>query len=252
MGTAGSGKSTLTGELKEYIVNRDPEISAITLNLDPGVRIISYAPDIDIRDYIILEEVMEEYGLGPNGAMILASDLMVNFLDDLKDEIDEINPDWVLVDTAGQLELFAFRETGPLIASALGFGDIQRSVSFLFDSNFVLRPNGFISTLLLAASVQFRFRNISQINVLSKVDLIDEDQIEMIINWSQDFRALEDSTNEREKGLIRELSMLISEVFVQMGSTSELVPCSIKEEKGLDLLFGHLQRVFDSDKSRFY
>lgn len=213
---------------------------------------MSYAPDIDIRDYIILEEVMEEYGLGPNGAMILASDLMVNFLDDLKDEIDEINPDWVLVDTAGQLELFAFRETGPLIASALGFGDIQRSVSFLFDSNFVLRPNGFISTLLLAASVQFRFRNISQINVLSKVDLIDEDQIEMIINWSQDFRALEDSTNEREKGLIRELSMLISEVFVQMGSTSELVPCSIKEEKGLDLLFGHLQRVFDSDKSRFY
>ena len=222
------------------------------MNLDPGVKIISYAPDIDIRDYLILEEVMEEYGLGPNGAMILASDLMVNYLDELKDEIDEFNPDWVIVDTAGQLELFAFRETGPLIASALGFGDVQRSVSFLFDSNFVLRPNGFISTLLLAASVQFRFRNISQINILSKVDLIDEDQIEMIVNWSQDFQALEDSTSEREKGLIRELSMLISEVFVQMGSTSELVPCSTREEKGLDLLFGHLQRVFDSDKSRYY
>ncbi len=234
------------------MINRDPEISAITLNLDPGVRIISYAPDIDIRDYLILEEVMEEYGLGPNGAMILASDLMVNYLDELKDEIDEFNPDWVFVDTAGQLELFAFRETGPLIASALGFGDVQRAVSFLFDSNFVLRPNGFISTLLLAASVQFRFRNISQINVLSKVDLIDEDQIKMIVNWSQDFQALEDSTSEREKGLIRELSMLISEVFVQMGSTSELIPCSIKEEQGLDLLFGHLQRVFDSDKSSFY
>ncbi|MFX0029076.1 MAG: ATP/GTP-binding protein [Candidatus Hermodarchaeota archaeon] len=252
MGTAGSGKSTLTGELREYVANRDPEISAITLNLDPGVKTISYAPDIDIRDFIILEEVMEEYGLGPNGGMILASDLMVNFLDDLKDEIDEYNPDWVFVDTAGQLELFAFRETGPLIASALGFGDIQRAVSFLFDSNFVLRPNGFISTLLLAASVQFRFRNISQINVLSKVDLIDEDQIEMIVNWSQDFQALEDSTSEREKGLIRELSMLVSEVFIQMGSTSELIPCSTKEEDGLDLLFGYLQRIFDSDKSKFY
>ncbi|MFX1313476.1 MAG: ATP/GTP-binding protein [Promethearchaeota archaeon] len=252
IGTAGSGKSTLTGELKEYLINRDPEISAITLNLDPGVKIISYAPDIDIRDYLILEEIMETYSLGPNGAMILASDLMVNFLDELKQEIDEFNPDWVIVDTAGQLELFAFRETGPLIASALGFGNIQRAVSFLFDSNFVLRPNGFISTLLLAASVQFRFRNISQINVLSKVDLIDEDQIEMIINWSQDFQSLEDSTNEREKGLIRELSMLISEVFIQIGSTSELVACSTREEKGLDLLFGHLQRIFDHDKSRYY
>ncbi|MFW9899232.1 MAG: ATP/GTP-binding protein [Candidatus Thorarchaeota archaeon] len=252
MGTAGSGKSTLTGELKDYIINRDPEVSAITLNLDPGVKIIPYAPDIDIRDFIVLDEVMEEYGLGPNGAMILASDLMVNYLDDLKDEIDEFNSDWVLVDTAGQLELFAFRETGPLIASSLGFGDIQRSVSFLFDSNFVLRPNGFISTLLLAASVQFRFRKIPLINILSKVDLLDDDQIDMIVNWSQDFQALEDSTSEREKGLIRELSMDLSEVFIQMGSTAELISCTNREENGLDLLFGSLQRVFDSDKSRFY
>lgn len=252
IGTAGSGKSTLTGEMKEYVVNRNPETSAITLNLDPGVRVMPYTPDIDIRDYIILEEIMDEYALGPNGGLILASDLMVNYLDDLKDEIDEYNPDWIFVDTAGQLELFAFRETGPLIASTLGFGDIQRSVSFLFDSNLVLRPNGFISTLLLAASVQFRFQKIPLVNILSKVDLIDEDQIDMIINWSHDFQALEDSTSEREKGLIRELSMLLSEVFIQMGSTSELIPCSVREERGLDLLFGQLQRIFDSDNSKFY
>lgn len=211
-----------------------------------------YIPDIDIQDYITLEKVMEEYNLGPNGAMILCSDLMVNFLDDLKYEIDQYNPDWILVDTAGQLELFAFRDTGPLIASALGFGDIQRSVSFLFDANLALRPNGFVSTLLLAASVQFRFRKIPQINILSKSDILHEEQIDMVLNWSQDFQALEDSTNERETGLIRELSMLISEAFVQLGSTAELVPCTIKEDGGLDLLFGYLQRIFDSDKSSFY
>ena len=233
-------------------MNRDPETSAITLNLDPGVKNMPYVPDIDIRDYIVLEEVMEKYGLGPNGAMILASDLMVNFLEDIQDEIDEYNPDWILVDTAGQLELFAFRDTGPLIASSLGLESVQRSVSFLFDSNLVRRPNGFISTLLLAASVQFRFKDISQINVLSKCDLLKEEQIDMIVNWSQDFKELEQSTNEKEQGLIRELSMLISDVFIQMGSTAELIPCSTREENGLDLLFGYLQRVFDSDKSRFY
>ena len=238
--------------LKDYVINRDPEISAITLNLDPGSKTMPYEPDIDIRDYIVLDEVMSEYGLGPNGAMILSSDLMVNYLDDIKDEIDEYSPDWIFVDTAGQLELFAFRDTGPLIASSLGFGSIQRSVSFLFDSNLVLRPNGFISTLLLAASVQFRFRDIPQINILAKSDLIDDDQIDMIVDWSQDFQSLEDSTNERESGLIRELSMLISDVFIQLGSTSELIPCSIKEEHGADLLFGYLQRIFDEDKSKFY
>jgi len=238
--------------LKDYVINRDPEISAITLNLDPGSKTMPYVPDIDIRDYIVLDEVMSEYGLGPNGAMILSSDLMVNYLDDIKDEIDEYSPDWIFVDTAGQLELFAFRDTGPLIASSLGFGSIQRSVSFLFDSNLVLRPNGFISTLLLAASVQFRFRDIPQINILAKSDLIDDDQIDMIVDWSQDFQSLEDSTNERESGLIRELSMLISNVFIQLGSTSELIPCSIKEEHGADLLFGYLQRIFNEDKSKFY
>ena len=252
LGTAGSGKSTLTGTLQSYILNRNPEISAITVNLDPGVKDMPYVPDIDIRDYIILDEVMEKYGLGPNGATILASDLMIQFIDDLKYEIDQYNADWVLVDTAGQLELFSFRETGPLIANSLGIQPVQRAVCFLFDSNLVMRPNGFISTLLLAASVQFRFKNISQINILSKADLLEENQIEMIVNWSQDFMALEDSTNEREQGLIRELSLLISDVFVQMGSTAELIPCSTTEEKSLDLLFGSLQRIFDSDESKYY
>ncbi|MFX1239185.1 MAG: ATP/GTP-binding protein, partial [Promethearchaeota archaeon] len=232
IGSAGSGKSNLTGVLKDFVLHRNPETYAITLNLDPGVKSMPYNPDIDIRDFLVLDEIMEEYGLGPNGAMILAADLMVNHLNDLKDEIDEFNPDWIFVDTVGQLELFAFRETGPLIASSLGFGSIQKAVTFLFDSNFVLRPNGFISTLLLAASVQFRFRNIPQINVLSKVDILSEDQQDMIINWSQDFQALEDSTSEREAGLVRELSMLISEVFIQMGSTAELIPCSVREEEG--------------------
>ncbi|MGV9205961.1 MAG: ATP/GTP-binding protein [Promethearchaeia archaeon] len=252
IGTAGSGKSTMCGALKEYLLNRDPEITVVTMNLDPGVKVMAYEPDIDIRDYLVLEEVMAEYGLGPNGATVLASDLMVNFLDDLKFEIDQYNPDWVLVDTAGQLELFAFRETGPLIASSLGFEATQKSVSFLFDSNMVNRPNGFISTLLLAASVQFRFRNIPQINILSKSDILDEYQIDMILNWSQNFQALEDSTNEREKGLIRELSMLLSDVFIQLGSTTELIPTTIKEDDGLDYLFAYLQRVYNSDKSRFY
>ena len=74
----------------------------------------------------------------------------------------------------------------------------------------------------------------------------------MIVNWSQDFQALGESTSQRESGLIRELSMNLSEVFLQMGSTAELIPCTTKEEHGLDLLFGYLQRIFDSDKSKFY
>ena len=46
--------------------------------------------------------------------------------------------------------------------------------------------------------------------------------------------------------------MLISDVFTQLGSTSELIPISNKEEDGIDLLYAYLQRIFDSDESKFY
>ncbi len=252
IGPAGSGKSTLVAQLKDYISMRDSEITVIAINLDPGALDLKFNPEIDIRDYITLDEVMRKYNLGPNGGMILASDLMINYLEDLKYEINQYQPDWVLIDTAGQLELFAFREVGPIIASSLGFGDVQRSTTFLFDSHMVKRPNGFISTLLLAASVQYRFLNIPQINALSKIDLLDDDLIDMVLEWSTDFQKLSEAANEREKGLIRELSLLISEVFSQLGSTSELIPITTLREDGLDILFGTLQRIFDSDKSEFY
>lgn len=252
IGPAGSGKSTLVAQLKDYISMRDSEITVIAINLDPGALDLKFNADIDIRDYITLDEVMRKYNLGPNGGMILASDLMINYIEDLKYEINQYQPDWVLIDTAGQLELFAFREVGPIIASSLGFGDVQRSTTFLFDSYMVKRPNGFISTLLLAASVQYRFLNIPQINALSKIDLLDDDLIDMVLEWSTDFQKLSEATNEREKGLIRELSLLVSEVFSQLGSTSELIPITTVREDGLDILFGTLQRIFDSDKSEFY
>jgi GTPase SAR1 family protein len=252
IGPAGSGKSTLVGRLKEYISMRDSEITVIAINLDPGALNLNFNADIDIRDYITLDEVMTKYNLGPNGGIILASDLMINFIEDLKYEIEQYQPDWVLIDTAGQLELFAFRDVGPIIASSLGFGDVQRSTTFLFDANMVKRPNGFVSTLLLAASVQYRFINIPQINTLSKTDLLQDDEVDMILNWSTDFDALSEATNEREKGLIRELSLLISQVFSQLGSTSELIPITTTRDEGMDILFGVLQRVFDSDKSQFY
>jgi len=40
------------------------------MNLDPAAEHFDYAPSIDIRDLISLEEVMEDLELGPNGGLI--------------------------------------------------------------------------------------------------------------------------------------------------------------------------------------
>ena len=40
------------------------------MNLDPAAEDFAYKPDLDIKDLISLEDVMEEIGLGPNGGLI--------------------------------------------------------------------------------------------------------------------------------------------------------------------------------------
>ena len=48
IGTAGSGKSTLTYNFKQWMYLRGLDV--ITVNLDPGAENLPYEPDVDIRD----------------------------------------------------------------------------------------------------------------------------------------------------------------------------------------------------------
>ncbi|MGI0039926.1 MAG: ATP/GTP-binding protein, partial [Nitrososphaera sp.] len=101
-GTAGSGKSLLTSRLVQWY--RDRGAFAATLNLDPGVASLPYEPDIDVRDIIDIGTLMENFGLGPNGALVMASDMIATKMDELQSQVDELNPDYVIVDTPGQIE----------------------------------------------------------------------------------------------------------------------------------------------------
>src|SRR5215467_11934464 len=112
-GTAGAGKSMLSGALKNWYVNRGE--SAIAVNLDPGVADLPYDPDVDVKDRVELRQVMEEYGLGPNGGLVLAADLVATKLGEIQEDIESFRPEYVVVDTPGQTELFAYRESGEFI-----------------------------------------------------------------------------------------------------------------------------------------
>ena len=109
-GTAGSGKSLLTSNLLQWYI--DHNNFPITLNLDPAVSELPYLPDVDIRDHIDINNIIDTYGLGPNGAIIMAHDLISTKIQDIQLEVDELNPDYILIDTPGQIELFAYRSSG--------------------------------------------------------------------------------------------------------------------------------------------
>ncbi|MCJ7696924.1 MAG: ATP/GTP-binding protein, partial [Thermoplasmata archaeon] len=110
IGTAGSGKSTLTASMQQWCKERG--LDAIIVNLDPGAENLPYEPDVDIRDWISLREVMDTNKLGPNGAQIACADMIALNTTDVKESINSFKADYILVDTPGQLELFVFREAG--------------------------------------------------------------------------------------------------------------------------------------------
>jgi GPN-loop GTPase len=177
-GTAGSGKSLLASRLLQLY--RANQSYPIILNLDPGALNLPYEPDVDVRHYIDIRTLMETYDLGPNGSLVMASDMIATRLDDIQTEVDSLNPDYVIIDTPGQIELFAFRASGPYFVS--NFQSDNKVTLFIFDGMLVSSPLNYVSISLLSASIKLRQKT-SQVNVLTKRDLIDA-KLKHILEWS--------------------------------------------------------------------
>lgn len=241
IGTAGSGKTVLTASLYNYLTSQGASVSVV--NLDPAVAHIPYSADLDIRDSIEFNKLVDAYDLGPNGAMIAAVDLIADRFHEFAEEITDFgeSSDMVLIDTPGQIELFAYRRSGQTIIDS--FPDSTSTAMFLFDSALASDINGFISLNLLAASVQLRLK-IGFIHVLTKLDLLtDEEKIEEILYWKENpYDAI-----ENEKGMMREL-LLGSAQVVMDTTTLPLYPVSALSGDGLELLGAELSRIFNYAK----
>jgi len=228
VGMAGSGKSTLTAAYSEWLKEGDQDV--IVANLDPGVISLPYNPDIDARQYVDIEKLMLDYKLGPNGALLMASDLLADHLEDIRSEIEAANPDLLLVDTPGQIELFAFRESGRFIATQLS--EDNQAVMYLMDAPFTRSPLNFVSNLYLAAAVYSRIEQ-PQIYAVSKTDLVSEQDVDMIISWTSDREAFEQSLGTMPEQNLSIISRNLAGAVFDTGLLSEPIPVSAKNNSGL-------------------
>ena len=214
--------------------------NVITVNLDPGPLTLPYTPDVDVRNYVNIGELMERYGLGPNGALVMAADLIAEEMQTLEEEIQDFNPDLVLVDTSGQMELFAFRASGPYIAAELT--KEPKAIVYLFDSVFSSSPLNYISNLFLSAAVYNRFFA-PQVHVLSKCDLLPPKDVDHIVNWSADPKSLETAIEEKLSGTRRLLSRDMMQAIYRLGLRFLLIPVSAKTNEGLIHLNSAIERI---------
>lgn len=241
IGTAGSGKSLLTASFADWLRMGGQDV--VTVNLDPGALTLPYRADVDVRDYVNVGEIMEKYGLGPNGALVMAADLIAEEAERLGEEIRDLRPDIALVDTSGQMELFAFRASGPYIARELT--KEQKVLVYLFDAVFSLDPLNYVSNLFLSAAVHNRFL-IPQLHVLSKCDLLPAEEVDRVAEWSEDPEMLEAAIEERLSGTGRLLSRDMMHAIHRLGLDFLLIPVSAKINEGMINLNAALERILTS------
>jgi hypothetical protein len=248
VGTAGAGKSTLVTAFQRWA--RFLEIDVLTINLDPGAERVHFDPEFDVRDIVSLSDVMDEYDLGPNGAQILAADLVASQAFDIYEEIEGLSGDILIIDTPGQVELFAFREASTHLVEVLGQG--RACLVFLFDPMLSQTPSGFVSQMLLSSIVHFRL-GLPTANFLSKADLLPPEDLARILEWGDDLDVLEaalyeesasesashNSGTSRAEFAIGQLRMMQHAAILP-----GLVPLSSEEEEGLADLLTFAQTVF--------
>jgi GTPase SAR1 family protein len=236
VGTAGAGKSTLVAAYDRWA--KQHGISTVLVNLDPGAEKLPYTPDVDIREWIKISEIMEEHGLGPNGAQVAAADMIALNLDEVKEEIDGFRADQVLVDTPGQIELFVFRQSGKHIVESLNPG--RSLIAYLMDPFLARTAAGFTSQLMLGSTTLFRF-NEPMVFLLSKSDRVDPDSLDHIRGWAADPSSLESDVLAEEPTMSTEFAAQVTRMLDTLKLDNVLLPVSGTLGDGLDDLYTLIQ-----------
>lgn len=237
LGTAGAGKSLLASKLHEYYTANG--VFAAVLNLDPGVETLPYTPDVDVRDHVDIVSIMRQYDLGPNGGLVMANDMIASRLGEIQEETDRINPDYLIVDTPGQIELFAYRNSGPFLVR--GTTADAKTGLFLFDGAMMGSASNFVSVSLLSASIRLRL-GLPCINVLSKSDLAGP-SLDEILGWTTDAgSALDAVSGEVDGDTYSLIAGMMGDISLEEYSQG-MIPVSSATGEGMADLEAAMSRI---------
>jgi len=226
LGPAGCGKSALTGALAHKLRRHH---RVLTVNLDPGVLRLPYLPDYDVRDIVTIPRLMREEGLGPNGALVRAMEIIVRRL-----RVPKRGHTYRIVDTPGQLEIFAFTPYGPAILRKL-----ENPIAvFIIDGT--LRPRDLPVFYLLALATRIRLA-VPTILVVNKADLLDDRERKRLLNYLTNPKLLK---RIRVSGLIADMYHEVCDLLATLVPAQRIPLVSAITGEGLDELCDLLHEVY--------
>mmetsp|Transcript_30757 Transcript_30757/g.43056 ORF Transcript_30757/g.43056 Transcript_30757/m.43056 type:complete len:308 (-) Transcript_30757:54-977(-) len=172
IGPPGSGKSTFCAGMREFLTGIKRDVAII--NLDPANHNLPYKCEVDIRDLIILNEVMEELELGPNGALIYCMEYLEKNIGWLKKAIDKLEGKYLIFDFPGQVELFTQHRACKKLAYVMTHDwNYRLCAVHLVDAHHCTDPNKYISVVLISLTTMLHLET-PHVNFLSKCDLIEQ------------------------------------------------------------------------------
>mmetsp|Transcript_40979 Transcript_40979/g.63962 ORF Transcript_40979/g.63962 Transcript_40979/m.63962 type:complete len:335 (+) Transcript_40979:43-1047(+) len=237
IGMAGSGKTSLISRMSRDLNQK--KSSHFIINLDPASLNNNYSPNIDIRDTIDYNKVMEEYDLGPNGAIVTSLNLFSTRITQIKNLIrnnrKKIN--YTLIDTPGQIEIFTWSASGSLITETFS-SDFSVSLLYVLDIPRTLSPLTFITNILYSCSIIYKTK-LSSFLILNKKD---STSIDFLREWIYDFEAFDfalTSSDNYSSSFGRSLALILESFNQKIASLG----CSAKRTNGTNLIIKHLVKI---------
>ncbi len=233
VGSAGCGKTSLVAALGSWFEREFGDKPAY-VNLDPGVLKLPYKPSYDVRSLVRVDALMRDEGLGPNGAMVRAAEIIEGKIGEVVDEIRRLDPPagYTLIDTPGQIELFLFRDMGPRFVEALS--ENTRTVAvYIMDPSLASTPSGLAINFSLAIVTRLRLR-VPVVTIINKSDLPSVSRFEELTG---DEGRLIEEIAEEESGLIAGLSIKFVEFVGEFSKAMRIVKVSAKTGAGMPELY---------------
>lgn len=211
VGPAGSGKTNYCKLMKEfmkikkrncYVVNLDSaseeyyyerkkKAMNTTSNIEKELKQhYDTIYDIDIRNYVDVNSLMEDQMLGPNCALLRSVELLYENSYLLEDELNNYDDDesYFIIDTPGQIELYTHTDYFKKILNIFTDQNIRLIVVFLVDISFISSNTKLLSAYLTSLSTMINFE-LPHINILTKCDLL------VSKNYYQELRKFKHNNN---------------------------------------------------------